>query len=98
MRLQFQKGGFREVKQKPEVLRGIDVEEEERGGKDEGRRVTDVCLWDSCTSSINEPSLLLEAHPTLQAIKGTAVTMTPISAYLSHFEIPSQHRHCVTMA
>ena len=83
MRLQFRKGGFREAKQKPEVLRGIDVEEEE-GGEDEGRRETDVCLWDVCTLCINEPSLLLEVHPALQTIKGCDCHHDPLS--LSHFK------------
>lgn len=95
--LQFRKGGFREAKQKPEVLRGIDVEEEE-GGEDEGRRETDVCLWDVCTLCINEPSLLLEVHPALQTIKGCDCHHDPLS--LSHFKTypSSRWQHHVAMA
>lgn len=62
--------------------------EEEEGGEDEGRRETDVCLWDVCTLCINEPSLLLKVHPALQTIKGRDCHHDPLS--LSRFEMSTQ--------
>lgn len=97
----FGKGGFREAKQKPEVLRGTDVEEEEEGGEDEGRRETDACLWEVCTLCINGPSLPLKVCPALQTIKGQRLSPRPpsLSLRLTLKYLSSQRQqHCVAMA
>lgn len=90
---------FREAKQKPEVLRGTEVEEE-RGKERRRGGGTDACLWGVCALCINEPSLLLKVPPALQTIKGGDCHHDPLCASLclTLKYSSSQRQQCVTMA
>ncbi len=98
LRLPFRKGGFREAKQKPEVLRGTDVEEEEEGGKDEGRInrlvfVGRLYIMHKWTISPAESSTHPAGHQRRHCHHDPHLCLS-----LSHSEISSQRQHCVTMA
>lgn len=88
VRLQFRKGGFREAKQKPGVLRGTDVEEEEGGGRrwrQEGNsrvfvgRLYIMHKW-TISSAESSPRPADHQRPRLSP-------RPPLCLALSHFEI-----------